>query len=258
MVEGARHWAKEHRLYFLTITCKGKQPLQDAEETYLENTNALFSSMRYQCKQNKVPFAYAAVTERQPKRQHPHSHVLTTFCPKDAFYVVDDYDRYCREVKKLNKWLPDEMRYTPEALDTFSETDMFSSWLCRAAVKSDLGVQCRLSSVESVEACSRYIAKYLFKASTRDRWPKGWKRVRYSQNWPKLKQDEGEKRAYVVLSAWDWHKVATEAGIIETFEPAVYERALLWECLNVVCKVENEIDLKRSSRHVLDALPEVR
>lgn len=245
IVEGARTLAKDHQMYFVTLTCTGTISLEDAEKTYLENTNRLLSTFRAHVKKNAGFWAYASVTERQG-RGHPHSHYLMTCAPADCFIVIDDYERYTASVARVNAKLPEEMRFSPEPIEKFSFLDMWSEWFALACVKAGLGVQCRVTVVDLVEGVSRYIAKYLFKECMQTDWPEGWRRVRYSQNWPKLPEIEGSS-AFVVLSAVDWQKVALLPGTVETFNQDVYERALLWECLNVVCRVPNAIDLSPGS-----------
>lgn len=90
--------------------------------------------------------------------------------------------------------------------------------------------------VDSTEACSRYVAKYLFKSQTADVWPKGWKRIRYSQNWPKLPENHNPK-AFVILTAWDWY-LAADSGNLQTTSYSVYERALRQGLRNVSWKHE--------------------
>jgi len=78
-----------------------------------------------------------------------------------------------------------------------------------------LGSQYDITVVESAEGASRYVAKYLFKSDMFvDKYPKGWKRVRYSNNFTKL--PERESKAFVLLTRMDWLMVAHEASVITT------------------------------------------
>jgi hypothetical protein len=242
MVEGARTLtAAGLDFYMLTLTCPGAGiTALEAEATYLKNTNRLMTNIRYRAKTDHLPWHYASVTERQG-RGHPHSHFLTTFCPKDAYPIFDNYSSYCADVKTLNASIPADMRFSPGDKDDLDFRQLFSPWLSRAAVKAGLGVQVRLAAAELVEGASRYIAKYLFKTSAFETWPRGWKRVRYSQNWPKLPTVKATS-AFPVLSSSDWARVAGLDGTIECFSQTVYERSLLWNCMNVKCKVANSID----------------
>ena len=63
------------------------------------------------------------------------------------------------------------------------------------------------------QCASRYVAKYLFKPSifTAD-WPAGWKRIRYSQSFPKA--PERETTAIVLLNQGDWYKLAERAVVV--------------------------------------------
>src|SRR5262249_6914925 len=64
-----------------------------------------------------------------------------------------------------------------------------------------------ISKVESAAAVSRYVGKYMFKDTMRDTWPAKWKRVRYSENWPKLVSGTPDFQS-VLRSPADWRKVA--------------------------------------------------
>jgi hypothetical protein len=231
MVEGSRQLAKEGKaLFFITLTCNGTQSLQDAERTYLANTNRLLSAFRAQTKKTGMHWAYASVTERQ-RRGHPHSHYLITTAPNDAFCIIDDYERYILSIQAINSALPLREGIPAILREDVSLLDYHSEWLMLAARKAGLGIQARVSIVDSPEACSRYIAKYLFKQTNFEDWPKGWKRIRYSQNWPKLPESKNNK-AFVVLTAWDWY-LAGDSGELITRSRAVFERALRQGLTNV-------------------------
>jgi hypothetical protein len=107
--------------------------------------------------------------------------------------------------------------YFPAKHDTLQ-----SESLERACVGCGLGNQYDFSRVESVEAGSRYMAKYLFKDSIFSTiWPKNWRRVRYSQNWPKL--DDKAGKAFILISAADWFRLGNTALIIRTQNDGVKE-----------------------------------
>src|SRR6185369_5110970 len=81
MVEGCRLLAEKHELYFITITCRGKEISHEyAEENYGKWTNRLLDACRSQAKRKGREWHYVQVTERQ-KRMHPHSHFITTYAP---------------------------------------------------------------------------------------------------------------------------------------------------------------------------------
>ena len=195
IVAGAREIAKTDALYLMTLTCRGRDvSLEEAENHYLEWTNSLLTRLRTSQKRSGKKWLYASVTERQ-KRRHPHSHFITTYCPDDAL-----------EVKK-GKWkyfhvVPKRIRAPHNTLQ--------SEYLERACAECGLGYQYDISRLESVEAGSRYAAKYLFKEGIFSTiWPKGWRRVRYSNGWPTLPEQSGD--AIVLLSAMDWYRLSKEA-----------------------------------------------
>jgi len=200
IVAGARTIGEKHKLYMLTITCRGRElTSEQAEVGYLIWTNKLLNRLRVETKRAGKMWAYASVTERQD-RGHPHSHYLTTYCPVDAVAIK----------KGEPKWLATSGETFPAKHNTLQTVS-----LEQACVDSGLGRQYDLSELESVEGASRYVAKYLFKASIFETvWPKGWRRVRYSQNWPKLPDVKGE--AMLLLSANDWGELARKAAVIIT------------------------------------------
>lgn len=200
IVSGAREIAKTHQLYFLTITCRGRELTHEqAENGYLAWTNRLLSRLRVSTKRAKQMWTYASVTERQ-ERLHPHSHYITTYCPSDVVELKEGEPKYyC----------------TSGEIFPAKHNTLQSFELERACVECGLGRQYDISRVESIEAGSRYMAKYLFKPSIFETvWPKKWRRVRYSRNWPKLPEVKGE--AIVLLSKFDWYRLSRLAAIIVT------------------------------------------
>jgi len=187
IVEGAKSLDKEgRRLFFWTITCRGKDIIaQEAETGYLSWTNRLMDSAHHKAKRAAEFWCYVQVTERQ-KRGHPHSHIITTYCPPDA------------QAYNKGAILPNSRRARHDTL--------WSDWFRGANTRAGLGAECEISAVKSAEAVSRYVGKYLFKQTASDRWPKGWKRVRYSQNWPKL-PEISNKSAFPVITFADWFRV---------------------------------------------------
>jgi len=125
---------------------------------YYAWTNVLLTNARTKAIREMVYWAYVQITERQKKtRQHPHSHIITTFLPSDAQLTTDEKGKPV----------------------------YVSAWMARANESARLGSQHKITAVKSAAAVSRYVAKYMFKDMTREEWPPKWKRVRYSQNWPK-------------------------------------------------------------------------
>jgi hypothetical protein len=185
-----------HTLYFLTITTRGAGlSVKEAEGSYLEWTNRLLTNLRTKATRNADYWCYSQVTERQ-KRRHPHSHILTTFDPHDAIEGV-------------------KPGYTTgkDGVKRYGDQKVLRSEILFQAVKSaGLGEQYDLSEVRKPEAVSRYVGKYLFKSSLLTTWPEGWRRVRYSQNWPKTELEKSD--AFALIKREDWYNLATCADTI--------------------------------------------
>jgi len=197
MIEGIRKLSHHNTLFFITITCKGKElNHEQAEAGYLGWTNRFLDACRQRGKRRNQEWNYVQVTERQ-KRGHPHSHILTTFCPMD---LRDGF---------VSKWkIGTEGRMVEKR-----EVALRSDWLSGQVVKSGLGEQYDISFVESAEGASRYVAKYLFKQSMFEtNWPKGWRRVRYSQSFPKPEHKTTE--CFVLMYKEDWLKLAHSAVVV--------------------------------------------
>jgi len=160
IVNGCEVLAVKHQLYFWTLTCRGKEiSLQEAEDNYYAWTNTFLTNARTKATRASAFWCYVQVTERQKKtRRHPHSHIITTFLPSDAYFTHDSKGR----------------------------TAIVSRWYTDANFSAGLGSQHRISKVENASAVSRYVAKYMFKETMRETFPRKWKRVRYSRNFPKL------------------------------------------------------------------------
>jgi hypothetical protein len=191
MVEGCRSLAQNHSLYFITITCKGKEISHEyAEQHYGEWTNRLLDASRAQSKRAHREWHYVQVTERQ-KRLHPHSHFITTFCPPITETIT---------VRKKKKQESGQYKIVVS-------THLRSDWFAGQLYKSGLGEQYDITKVGEAEAASRYVAKYLFKPTIfASDWPKGWKRIRYSQSFPKA--PERETNAIVLITQEDWYRLA--------------------------------------------------
>jgi len=205
IVHGARILSATNQLYFLTLTCRGKEmSLEDAERNYLGWTNSLLTRLRTSTKRAGRIWSYACVTERQ-KRAHPHSHYITTYCPSDALLVEKGQIKYYTTV---SKGFPAK------------HTTLQSEILECAITECGLGFQYDISRIESIEAGSRYMAKYLFKADIfATIWPKGWRRIRYSNNWPKLL--DKRSASFALISRMDWFHLSQAALIIKTKDDGV-------------------------------------
>lgn len=188
IVNGANELALAgHKLYFHTITCRGKEmSLQEAEANYPVWTNRLLSTMRARSKKQSMFWAYAQVTERQ-KRQHPHSHFISTFLPDDAIEQT---------ILKRDK------------NGTMKERDvLISKWFIKSNTNAGLGDQCEITLIINGVAVAVYVSKYLFKDAIATLWPPHWQRVRYSNSWPKLIFPTAEL-AFPVVTALDWQRLA--------------------------------------------------
>lgn len=198
-----------HTLNFITITTRGAGlSVAEAERNYLLWTNRFLSRLRVQTARAGDFWCYVQVTERQ-KRAHPHSHILTTYDPHDA---VDGFKE---------NWIFRTGRREVEYVDAL-RSDKIQAAVC----ETGLGEQYDFSQVRSEKAVARYVGKYLFKSSLQTVWPKGWKRVRYSQNWPseKMKATDG----FVLLSWKDWEELSKKAVRVscdtgETFDYASWK-----------------------------------
>lgn len=212
IVEGCRTLAKEHQLYFLTLTCRGKElSLDDSENHYLEWTNRLLTALRTNATRREIHWCYVQVTERQ-KRGHPHSHLITTYYPAD---LENDFKVTWTQITgKLTPVLKPALR---------------SEYLRERMVSAGLGEQYDISEVKSAEGVSRYVAKYLFKDTIFETtWRKNWKRVRYSQSFPKLPERKNPD-AFVLLSLQDWSYFRAVATIAMPNDMIAHE-AIVQNC----------------------------
>lgn len=196
IVNGAKIIGESHTLYFYTFTCRGKSlSLETAQRDYLLWTNRLLSTMRARAKAEGGFWCYVQVTERQ-KRGHPHSHLLMCWLPGDAI----------------------------RRMDSKGKPYYYSKWFNSAHSKSGLGTQSRVTPVASVEAVSRYIAKYLFKDAQFTLMPKGWKRVRYSQNFPKALERQVDETSitFPLLKHEDWRRAELSGATFACEDMAVW------------------------------------
>jgi len=137
----------------------------------------------------------------------PHSHFLTTFEPGDLYDGTVD------------KWQRIGGKLVLEKVEALR-----SDWLHTAITRSGLGEQYDVSKVRNEAAASRYVAKYMFKATNfAADWPKGWRRVRYSQSFPKL--PELKTNAFPLVTYQDWDKLASLAVNVQARDIDVFEYA---------------------------------
>lgn len=208
IVEGCRTLAKDHDLYFITLTCRGRAlSLKDSEAGYLQWTNRLLTTLRKSSKKHGVHWCYVQVTERQ-KRGHPHSHLLTTYHPHDLRLGTN------------SSW----KRVQGNRTEVHTEA-LRSDYLLQRCTSAGLGDQYDISTVRSAEAASRYVAKYMFKESMfLTDWPKKWRRVRYSHSFPKLPEQKSD--AMVLITKQDWRDLARKAVVVRPKDIASHEEAM--------------------------------
>lgn len=194
IVNGAKELAgRGESQYFLTLTCRGKEmSLEEAEAGYLKWTNRLLTTLRTETRRANGSWFYAQVTERQ-QRGHPHSHLIVTYCPED----VEDIAK--------GAWIPNG---TEAKHDT-----LYSRRLESLAVRSGLGKMVDLSFINSPVAVAVYAAKYMFKDACGEIWPAGWRRVRYSQSWPKLPRRKMAV-AFPLVRLADWYRMQELGRIV--------------------------------------------
>lgn len=182
IVQGAREIAAQgHDLYFWTLTCRGRDmPLEKAEAEYYTWTNKLLTYLRRDCRKDGQFWAYAQITERQ-QRQHPHSHLISSYAPSDAIPTL-----------KIKNGTPRQV--------------LVSQRFTLLNERAGLGPQHEITLIDVPEAAAVYVSKYLFKTSASTIWPRKWKRVRYSRSWPKLPEPETDT-AWPLLKVSDWQRM---------------------------------------------------
>lgn len=207
ILEGCRTLAKDHKLYFITLTCRGKgTSWEQAEAGYLLWTNRLLTTLRKSAKKHAVHWAYCQVTERQA-RGHPHSHLLTTYHPFD-----------------MTNGTKTTWKHVNGRLTAYEVECLRSDYLEARCVSAGLGNQYDISEVRTVEGASRYVAKYMFKDTMFSTdWPKKWRRIRYSRSFPKLPKEKTD--AFVLMKNSDWRKLAQKAVVINPQDVASFEVA---------------------------------
>ena len=217
MVMGAKELADDgHKLYFHTFTCRGKElTKEEADDQYLLWTNRLLTTLRKDATKRGEFWCYVQVTERQ-KRGHAHSHCISTYCPDDAI-------PYAKGEK-----LPNGRKATHDCL--------WSEYFRERNVDAGLGVECDLSEIRNPVAVAVYAAKYLFKDAQVTEFAKGWRRIRYSRNFPKMPEISG-KEAFAVIKHQDWRKIENLAVSVRTEDQWIVELAYAHRVTNVVCQI---------------------
>lgn len=213
IVHGAKTLAVDNPLYFVTLTMKGKDlDLSTADDDYYQMTNRVLAAWRAATKRTNQHWSYVQVTERQ-KRGAAHSHIICTMIPKDTKPHI------------TNERLPSGAIARRDSL--------FSVWLMNKCVKAGLGRMIDISRVDSAHGVASYVAKYLFKDIQEHLWPRKWKRIRYSRNWPKVVRPENGLDAFPIIRAADWNRLR-ELPVVRAVDQTSYEKALAAICLNVL------------------------
>lgn len=178
LVYGASELARLGKeLSFITLTCRGSElSLAEAEQTYYQSTNRVLSTLRARAKKNGDKLIYAQITERQA-RGHPHSHMIATGVHLNA--------QTCLREDCPGGSEPGHVSGRGKGVCGFN-SDLSS--LCSRA---GLGVQARITPIQNAIGATKYVAKYLFKASMfLEEWPKSWHRIRVSGSWPRQEKEQ--------------------------------------------------------------------
>lgn len=206
MVEGAKILAERGvKLYMHTWTCRGRElGWQEAEQSYGKWTNAMLNSCRDRAKSQGDDWFYTQVTERQT-RKHPHSHLIASFLPGDATLTT------VRKRDKNGEWVNRDV--------------YISQWYEKRLKAAGLGEQYDITEVRNNIAVAVYAAKYLFKDAIFTEWPPKWKRIRYSQSWPKNPEHGKPEIAYPLILQRDWYRVTLENVPVVAQDEISYEAA---------------------------------
>lgn len=215
IVNGITEISAQDALYFITLTCRGRDmPREEALANYGTWTNTVLTALRKDAKKRGLTWHYVQVTELQ-RRGHPHSHILTTYYPDDLVLGTVD------------KWNAKTKQYEPvEALR--------SKYLQARVKSSGLGEQYDISEVRTAAAAARYVAKYMFKGLDVE-LPRKWKRVRYSQGFPKLPEHQ-DKTAWVLITQEDWDLLSGFAVLYAEDEAAAAAIIARYRAGDVVLK----------------------
>jgi hypothetical protein len=153
--------------------------METADDDYYNWTNKALTNLRQQAKRQGQFWAYVQVTERQ-QRGAAHSHFVHTFTPDDAEVFQDNKGRF----------------------------SLISEGFIKAVVAAGLGPQCQITVIETPEAVAHYISGYLEKHANSDVFPRSWRRVRWSKEWPDLPPVEAQYSA-VLRDRAAWSKADT-------------------------------------------------
>lgn len=197
IVHGAKILHEQEKpLFFWTFTCRGRDlDMETADDYYYAWTNKALTNLRQKARRQGQPWIYVQVTERQ-QRGAAHSHFVHTYTPDDSEVFQDEKGRF----------------------------HLDSEAFLNAVMASGLGPQCQITVIETPEAVAHYISGYLEKHANTDAFPKKWKRVRWSKEWPDLPPVEAEHSS-VLRDRAAWTKVDTLGHTFIAESELIYEYA---------------------------------
>jgi len=191
-------------MWLYTFTTKGSGlSIKSAMDTFYSGCNRLFSRLRADAKRRDLPWHYYGVTELQ-KRGHPHLHALMSYHPADL--------RPGRRARFVTR--PDGSRGR-EYVDC-----LLSDYVWRSVQDAGLGKIYDIREVYDARGAVVYLGKYLFKDTIHTRWPKGWRRIRVSREWPG--QSKQPSAAFPLRNERDWYKLAKSSMLVIAEDEAVY------------------------------------
>lgn len=170
-------------LYFVTITARGKtQSLEESMLAFTEAWKRLLSRVHYYnsliewagTHGNPKRFIYLAIPE-QTKRGIMHLHIVCN----QWFFL------------RLSKLVPERRK----------KKLVFIRWK-DLAMETGLGYQAKVEPVNTGKVFY-YVTKYLSKDLGKVDWPRGFRRVRLSQSWPRLENDR--------IGDWTFHQLDPQA-----------------------------------------------
>jgi hypothetical protein len=75
-------------------------------------------------------------------------------------------------------------------------------WWKDTAFKVGLGYMVEISPIDQPEIGAYYVSKYIGKGIGSTKWPKGFRRVRTSRDWPKVELEIADTREWEVFMNW--------------------------------------------------------
>ena len=206
-------WDKSVQLWMITLTSPGQgTDIEAAEQNWYNGTMKTLNALRNQYKRGGGEnWYYACVTERQ-KRGHPHAHYIITAVPKDLAWAAPGAT--LRD-GRMNH-----------------QASLQSDWLVDRLDVNRMGTVYDIQPIDDAAKVSAYVSKYLFKSLLQEKWPKGWRRVRYSRNWVKAGYPKAEQ-AIALLGAKQWDELGRQGPNVVTDDAVVLEHWQAWRAPNI-------------------------